>query len=34
VLKRNRNIKIDIADPLGNIGAFRLNHMHPPFNNI
>jgi peptide/nickel transport system substrate-binding protein len=34
VLKRNRNIKVDIADPLGNIGAFRLNHMHPPFNNI
>ncbi|HEY5831599.1 MAG: ABC transporter substrate-binding protein [Hyphomicrobiaceae bacterium] len=34
VLKRNRNIKVDIADPLGNIGSFRLNHMHPPFNNI
>ena len=34
VLKRNRNIKIDIADPLGNIGSFRLNHMHPPFNNL
>lgn len=34
VLRRNRNIKVDIADPLGNIGAFRLNHMHPPFNNL
>lgn len=34
VLKRNRNVKVDIADPLGNIGAFRLNHLHPPFNNI
>ncbi len=34
VLKKNRNIKVDIADPLGNIGAFRLNHMHPPFNNL
>ena len=34
VLRRNRNIKLDIADPLGNIGSFRLNHMHPPFNNI
>ena len=34
VLKKNRNIKVDIADPLGNIGSFRLNHMHPPFNNI
>lgn len=34
VLKRNRNIKVDIADPLGNIGSFRLNHLHPPFNNL
>ena len=34
VLKRNRNIKVDIADPLGNIGSFRLNHLHPPFNNV
>ena len=34
VLKKNKNIKVDIADPLGNIGAFRLNHMHPPFNNV
>jgi peptide/nickel transport system substrate-binding protein len=34
VLKRNRNIKVEIADPLGNIGAFRLNHIHPPFNNV
>jgi peptide/nickel transport system substrate-binding protein len=33
LLKRNRNILVDIADPLGNIGAFRLNHIHPPFNN-
>jgi len=34
VLKRNRNIKVDIADPLGNIGSFRLNHLHPPFNDV
>jgi peptide/nickel transport system substrate-binding protein len=34
VLKRNRNIKVDIADPLGNIGSFRLNHIHPPFDNL
>ena len=25
---------VDIADPLGNIGAFRLNHLHPPFNDV
>jgi len=34
VLKRNRNIQTDIADPLGNIGIFRLNHRFPPFNNV
>ncbi|QCK85484.1 ABC transporter substrate-binding protein [Phreatobacter aquaticus] len=34
VMKRNRNIRVDIGDPLGNIGAFRLNHLHPPFNNV
>ena len=34
ILKKNKNIQVDIADPLGNIGAFRLNHMHPPFNNV
>jgi len=34
VLRRNRNIMVDIADPLGNIGAFRMNHLHAPFNNV
>ena len=34
VLKKNSNIQVDIADPLGNIGSFRMNHMHPPFNNL
>jgi peptide/nickel transport system substrate-binding protein len=34
VLRRNRNIRVDIGDPLGNIGAFRLNHLHPPFNDV
>src|SRR4051812_3630794 len=33
-LKRNRNIRVDIADPLGNIGTFRMNHLNPPFNNV
>ncbi len=33
VLRRNRNIAVDTADPLGNIGSFRLNHLHPPFDN-
>ncbi len=34
ILKKNKNINVDIADPLGNIGAFRMNHLHPPFNNV
>jgi peptide/nickel transport system substrate-binding protein len=34
VLRANRNISVDIADPLGNIGAFRMNHLHPPFDNV
>ncbi len=34
LLKRNRNVNVDIADPLGNIGSFRINHLHPPFNNV
>ncbi len=32
LLKRNRNVNVDISDPLGNIGSFRINHLHPPFN--
>src|SRR6266700_6910331 len=34
VLKKNRNVMVDIADPLGNIGSFRMNHLHPPFNDV
>src|SRR6202453_1408571 len=34
LLKKNRNVSVDIADPLGNIGVFRMNHLHPPFNNV
>ena len=24
----------DIADSLGNVGAFRMNHLYPPFNDV
>jgi peptide/nickel transport system substrate-binding protein len=34
LLKRNRNVTIGIADPLGNVGTFRMNHLHPPFNDV
>ena len=33
-LRRNRNVRADIADPLGNIGTFRMNHLTVPFNNV
>ncbi len=32
VLKKNPNIRVDIADPFGNIGSLRMNHLQPPFN--
>ncbi len=34
VLAKNKNINVDIADPLGNIGSFRMNHLQPPFNDV
>lgn len=34
VLRKNPNVLVDIADPLGNIGSFRMNHLYPPFNNV
>jgi peptide/nickel transport system substrate-binding protein len=34
LLKRNRNLEVDISDPLGNIGSFRMNHLYPPFHDV
>src|SRR5712672_1623537 len=34
LLRKNRNIAVDIADPLGNIGSFRMNHLYAPFNDV
>ena len=34
LLKRNPKIRVDIADPLGNVGSFRMNHLYPPFNDV
>ena len=34
LLRRSTNVKVDIADPLGNIGSFRMNHIHPPFSSV
>jgi peptide/nickel transport system substrate-binding protein len=32
VLRRSRDISVGIADPLGNIGTLRMNHLQKPFN--
>jgi peptide/nickel transport system substrate-binding protein len=34
LLRKNRNVAVDIADPLGNVGSFRMNHLIPPFNDV
>lgn len=34
LLKKNRNVKVDIGDALGNVGSFRMNHLFAPFNNV
>ncbi len=31
VLRGNADVRVDIADPLGNIGDLRMNHLYPPF---
>lgn len=33
VLKADKNLNVDISDPMGNIGTFRMNHLFPPFDN-
>ena len=34
VLKGVRGLNVGIADPLGNIGAMRINHLQPPFDDV
>jgi peptide/nickel transport system substrate-binding protein len=34
LLRKTRNVMVDIADPLGNVGSFRMNHLYPPFNDV
>src|SRR5215467_8184807 len=34
LLRKNRNVMVDIADPMGNFGVLRMNHLHPPFNDV
>src|SRR5579862_4887013 len=32
MLRKNRNVVVDIQDRLGNIGILAMNHLFPPFN--
>ncbi|MBV9736051.1 MAG: ABC transporter substrate-binding protein [Acidisphaera sp.] len=34
MLRRSGDLRLDIADPLGNIGDCRFNHLYPPFNDV
>ncbi|MFI4996578.1 MAG: ABC transporter substrate-binding protein [Hyphomicrobiales bacterium] len=34
VLRRNRDVKVDIADSLGYIGMICMNHLYAPFNDV
>ncbi|RXF74180.1 ABC transporter substrate-binding protein [Hansschlegelia zhihuaiae] len=34
VLQGAADVAVDIADPLGNVGAFRMNHLFPPFDKV
>jgi peptide/nickel transport system substrate-binding protein len=33
-LKRNHNLVVEVVDPLGNTAFLRINHLHPPFNDV
>jgi len=33
-LRKNRNVMVEVADPLGNFGALLFNHLYPPFNDV
>ena len=32
LLRRSRDITVEVKDRFGYLGQFRLNHLHPPFN--
>jgi peptide/nickel transport system substrate-binding protein len=33
-LRKNRNVTVDIQDPLGNVGMLFFNHLYPPFDDV
>ncbi len=34
VLRRNRDVVVDIIDPRGQVGYLVMNHLYPPFNDV
>ncbi|HEY4251459.1 MAG TPA: ABC transporter substrate-binding protein [Roseomonas sp.] len=34
MLRRGRDIRVDVADLLGNVAITRMNHLYPPFNDV
>ena len=34
LLRKNRNVVLEIQDRLGNIGILAINHLFPPFNDV
>ena len=34
LLRKNRNISVEVIDPLPNVGIMRLNFLHPPFDDM
>jgi ABC-type transport system substrate-binding protein len=34
ILKKNRNVTVDIQDPLGSMAYLQINHLFPPFNDV
>src|SRR5215468_10412595 len=34
VLRKNRDVAVDIIDPLGQVGYLVMNHLYPPFNDV
>jgi peptide/nickel transport system substrate-binding protein len=34
LLRRDRDLVVDVKNRMGSIGCIRFNHLHPPFNNV
>src|SRR5215467_646865 len=34
VLRKNRDVVVDITDPLGQVGFLVMNHLYPPFSDV